>query len=138
MLKTKTTKILLSVLILASSLCAFPLLTLEQVSADEFLTITPGVGEGAGSAQGGARDYILEDPQLTDIPYLLEYAIKFMLALTGLAAVFFIFYGAFQYISGFTIEQKQKGKTQILYAIVGLIVITLSYALVETLTQVLF
>lgn len=109
----------------------------EEVKPDYF-TLTPKAGEWDGNQESPSRKYILEDPSLKDIPYLIEYAIKFMLRLSGIGAVMFIFGGAFQYISGATIETKQKGKTQIMYAVIGLVLITLSYALVQTITQVLF
>lgn len=106
--------------------------------AEDFLTLTPGASTGSTSmGPGGPRQYILEDPQLSDISTLLSHAIKFMLSLAGLAAVFLIFFGAFTYVSGMTIEQKSKGKMQIVYAIIGLVVITLSYIFVQVLTSML-
>ena len=83
-------------------------------------TLTPNQG-----------DYILDDPRLSDIAVLLHYAIDFLLGLAGGVAVLFVFIGASQFIWGWDVETKQKGKTRIIGAVAGIIVVTLSFFLVR-------
>ena len=83
-------------------------------------TLTPGQG-----------DYILDDPKLSDIAVLLHYAIDFLLGMAGGIAVLFVFIGASQYIWGWDVETKQKGKGRIFGAVAGIIVVTLSFFVVQ-------
>lgn len=87
-------------------------------------TLTPGQG-----------DYILDDPRLSDVAVLINYAIDFLLGISGGVAIFFVFWGASQYIWGWNVETKQKGKTKIVGAILGIIVVTLSFLVVRVLTS---
>ncbi|MBP7057503.1 hypothetical protein KBB08_03365 [Candidatus Gracilibacteria bacterium] len=87
-------------------------------------TLTPNQG-----------DYILDDPHLSDIAPLLTYIIDFMLGLSGGIAIFFVFLGASQYIWGFDVDTKQKGKTKIFGALAGLVVVTLSFLIVRIVTD---
>ncbi|OGC81950.1 MAG: hypothetical protein A2V81_03690 [Candidatus Abawacabacteria bacterium RBG_16_42_10] len=86
-------------------------------------TLTPSQG-----------DYILDDPKLSDVAVLINYAIDFLLGISGGVAIFFVFWGASQYIWGWDVETKQKGKTKIIGAIFGIIVVTLSFLVVRVLT----
>ncbi len=83
-------------------------------------TLTPNQG-----------DYILDDPQLSDIAVLIHYAIDFLLGIAGGVAVLFVFIGASQYIWGWDPDTKAKGKTKIFGAVVGIIVVTLSFLIVN-------
>lgn len=70
-------------------------------------------------------------PQKT-IPELLGMVINAFLILAGTVAVLFIIVGGFQYVSSAgNPESVQKAKNTILYAVVGLIVVILSYAIVN-------
>lgn len=89
-------------------------------------TLTPNQG-----------DYILDDPHLSDIGPLVSYAIDFLLGIAGGIAIFFVFYGASQYIWGWDAETKGKGKTKIFGAVAGIIVVTLSFFLVKIVTDLL-
>ena len=86
-------------------------------------TLTPSQG-----------DYILDNPTLSDVSTLINYAIDFLLGISGGVAIFFVFWGASQYIWGWNVETKQKGKTKIIGAIFGIIVVTLSFLVVRVLT----
>ncbi len=69
-------------------------------------------------------------PQKT-IPQLLGMVINALLILAGAVAVLFIIIGGFQYVSSAgNPESVAKAKTTILYAVIGLIVAILSYAIV--------
>ena len=139
MLRIKALQCVILLLLLVSMFyTSQAVFSVQQAEAQEFLTLTPGKEASGEFSSNRAREYVLEDPQLSDIPELISYALKFMLSLSGVGAVFFIFYGAFMYVSGFTIEEKKKGKTQILFAILGLSLIIGSYALTETLVKVMF
>lgn len=83
-------------------------------------TLTPNQG-----------DYILDDPRLSDIGTLVHYSIDFLLGIAGAVAVLFVFIGASQYIWGWDSETKQKGKTRIFGAVAGIIVVTLSFLIVN-------
>ncbi len=87
-------------------------------------TLTPNQG-----------DYILDDPHLSDIAPLISYAIDFLLGIAGAIAIFFVFYGASQYIWGWDVETKSKGKTKIFGAVAGMVVVTLSFVLVKLVTD---
>ncbi|MBI4835814.1 MAG: hypothetical protein HY817_00985 [Candidatus Abawacabacteria bacterium] len=86
-------------------------------------TLTPNQG-----------DYILDDPNLGDVATLVHYAIDFLLGLAGGVAILFVFIGASQYIWGWDVETKQKGKTKIFGAVAGIIVVTLSFLVVRVVT----
>lgn len=96
----------------------------SQVVYGVATTLTPNQG-----------DYILDDPHLSDIGPLISYAIDFLLGIAGAIAIFFVFYGASQYIWGWDAETKGKGKTKIFGAVAGMIVVTLSFVLVKVVTD---
>ncbi len=86
--------------------------------------ITPGDSpESIGSAtgnQGSFREIVLT---------IVEYALKFL----GLLAVIMIIYGGFLYVtSAGDTTKTDTAKKIIIYAIIGIIVILVSYALVNT------
>lgn len=83
-------------------------------------TLTPSQG-----------DYILDDPRLSDVTVLIHYAIDFLLGIAGGVAVLFVFIGATQYIWGWDPDTKHKGRTKIIGAVAGIIVVTLSFLIVN-------
>src|SRR6185369_1893576 len=59
---------------------------------------------------------------------LITTIINIMLLFSGIVAVFFTIIGGYQYISaGGNAEQAEKGKTTVINAIIGVVVIILSY-----------
>ncbi len=67
-----------------------------------------------------------------DFIVMLGKVIDIFLILTGSVAVLFIIIGGFQYItSAGNPENVGKAKNTVLYAIIGLIVVILSYAIVK-------
>lgn len=61
---------------------------------------------------------------------------NFVLSFLGLAAVVVIIYGGFLYVTaGGESEKADKGKKSVMYAVMGIIVVLISYALVNTIIQ---
>jgi len=71
-------------------------------------------------------------PQQTDFVKLVVTISNAILAIVGVVAMLFLIIGGFQYItSAGNPESVGKAKTTILYAIIGLIVVILSWAIVN-------
>ena len=63
---------------------------------------------------------------------LLVSVIKLMLTFAGAVAVMFIIIGGFQYItSAGNAEQAEKGRSTVVNAVIGIIVIVLSYTIIN-------
>jgi len=68
-----------------------------------------------------------------DIPYFIGYIIKFLLSVGWAVAVVMIIAGGYQYVlSGFGVEEKEKGKKTIILAVTGLAIITFAWLMVDT------
>lgn len=68
-----------------------------------------------------------------DIPWLIGYLIKFLLTVGWSLAVVMIIVGGYQYVlSGFGVNEKEKGKKTIIYALAGLVVATFAWFMVDT------
>lgn len=75
-----------------------------------------------GSGLAGTSDY----------KQLLVKVIDFLLELSGAVSVLFVLYGGFMYMTaGSNDDQVKKGKMAIQYALIGVVIITLSYAIVH-------
>lgn len=73
-----------------------------------------------------------------DTSYVTTFINVIFLALTFVAALglFFLIWGGFQYITSFGDEEKtRKAKTTIFYALVGIVVVALSFTIIETIRQ---
>ncbi len=69
---------------------------------------------------------------------LAEYVIGFLLALAGIVCVLFLIIGGYQYItSGGNEELASRGKKTLQNAIIGLIVIILSYTIIVVIARAL-
>lgn len=69
---------------------------------------------------------------------LLIAVINWFLGLVGLLAVLMLIYGGFRYLtSGGNEESTTKAKNTIIYAIIGIVIVILSYAIVFTITDAL-
>lgn len=84
------------------------------------------------------RTYTLQDPQLSDIPLLIEYAIRFLLGIAGVVTMYFFLDGAFMYLFMIPIDKKQEGRTRMIYSIEGFVIILLSYMIVDIVIRLLF
>ncbi len=68
-----------------------------------------------------------------DFRYLLLQFLNFFLGFLGLLAVLMVIYGGFLYMTAAGEESKtENGKKVILYSIIGIIIILISFALVNT------
>lgn len=85
------------------------------------LPSTPGLKE---KIQSG-------DIHLSDIPDFITYFIKTGIMAAGIISFLMLLIGGYQYIiGGVYSEMKEKGKNTLFYAITGLIVSMLAYAIV--------
>jgi hypothetical protein len=65
------------------------------------------------------------------LPELIQWVINLLLALSGLIALLFLIIGGFWYItSAGNAETAEKGKTTVINAIIGLVIIALSWVIV--------
>ncbi len=69
--------------------------------------------------------------QLVDIPFVIRELSEFLIGLAGILCMFFIVYGGYQYVYGALGENKDKGKTTIFYACLGLVLVSLSWIIVN-------
>jgi hypothetical protein len=70
--------------------------------------------------------------ELSDLPLFALYFIEIAVVAAGMIAFIMIIYGGYQYVVGGVVsEMKEKGKTTLSYAIGGLVVSLLSYAIVS-------
>jgi hypothetical protein len=108
-------------------------------------TCTPGsCGEGFCYENGlcipkspisGTPESIVNSSSVMEI--ILK-VLKILLTIVGVIAVLLIIVGGFQYItSGGNEEQAEKGKKAILNALIGLVVVVLSYAIVSIIVKTL-
>lgn len=77
-------------------------------------------------------------PTTADFGILLTRVINYFLGLVGLIAVLMLVIGGIRYITSGGNEQTiEKAKHTILYAIIGIVIVVLSYAIVFTITSTL-
>lgn len=134
------TKLLLALLLVGGTVFAIVQVahmdTAPTAYAQVPVTLTPPGEINPNQAAYTRRSYTLDDPQLSDIPLLIEYVIKFLLGITGALALFFFINGAFEYVWMVPIDKKEEGKNRMIYAIIGLVIILLSYILIDTIIQI--
>lgn len=65
------------------------------------------------------------------IPYFVNYALEFIIAVAGLIVVLMIVLGGYYYIYGAVTDDKEKGKTIITYAIGGYALVLVSWFIVN-------
>lgn len=77
-------------------------------------------------------------PTEADFGTLLTQVINWFLGLVGLIAVLMLIFGGYRYLTaGGNDDAVTKAKNTILYAIIGIVVVILSYAIVATITNAL-
>lgn len=90
--------------------------------------ITPGNGGGIENPLGGGKNQTITD--------VLTKIIKWMLGLVGFLALIAIIIGGARMIMDFgNEEQVKKGKATVLWAVIGLAVVILSYAIINIVTS---
>lgn len=67
------------------------------------------------------------------MPYIVNHALEFVIALAGLFVLLMILIGAYYYIAGGVTEDKEKGKKIITYALGGYALLLSSWILVNIL-----
>ena len=88
--------------------------------------------------QGGLQPPSTEgyDPTLTQETNLRDYivnVVNFVLGFLGLVAIIMVIYGGFLYVTAAGEEEKTtKGKKSVTYAMIGIVIILISFALVNT------
>ena len=76
--------------------------------------------------------------QLSDVNTLIDNIRLLALDLAGGVAIIFILIGAFWYLTAFGNEEKaQKGKTTLMWAIIGLVVIILAQVIISEVKNLL-
>ena len=90
-------------------------------------------GRGLGSNTLPLPDNL---PAQTSFLDLLTFIINFILGFVGTIAVLMLIWGGFRYLtSSGKSDATKDAKNTILYAIIGIVIILLSYAIVNTLTS---
>lgn len=70
---------------------------------------------------------------LSDIPLFITHFINFGVTIAGAISILFLVIGGYRYIVGGIIQsQREQGKQTIMYALIGLIISVLSWAIVNT------
>ncbi len=107
-------------LVLVTALLVSPLLVAAQF---------PSAGVGNAGLNSGL-------PQDTNISVLIIRIINILLAVAGLVAVVFLIVGGFRYITaGGNEESAEAAKTTITNAIIGIVVIILSFVIVRVISN---
>lgn len=65
------------------------------------------------------------------IPFYIVYIIQFLIGISGLIAVLFIVIGGYQFVASGATEQKDKAKTTIKNALLGLVVVLVAWVVVN-------
>ncbi|MBI4975645.1 PKD domain-containing protein [Candidatus Peregrinibacteria bacterium] len=138
------------ILILAAVIISFSATTLavHAYSLDEFKQdvgnlISTGQNQGPSFTQYSTQGLQLEkkglNDTLTQSSDIKEFVIKivnFALGFLGLLAIIIVIYGGVLYVTAAGEDEgTQKGKKAITYALIGLIIIIASYAIVNTVIQ---
>ncbi len=90
------------------------------------------ISSGAIGGSGGGITNPLEQGGITTVSGLLGKVINWMLGLVGFIALIALITGGARMIMDFgNEEQVKKGKTTILWAVIGLLVVILSYAIIN-------
>lgn len=92
---------------------------------------------GLPGSPGGASGEGLVDPGLTvyrDVESIIGRVINVALGFSGVLAIIMIIIGGFLYLTSAGDEEKaKKGKKFLLYALLGLVILSISYAIAFTL-----
>lgn len=117
----KITKLIVRLMAGAYALMAIPVFAQQAQVAEFFPTVQPTVL-----------------PATADFGVLLTRIINYFLGLVGLIAVLMLVIGGIRYITSGGNEQTiEKAKQTILYAIIGIVIVVLAYAIVFTITNTL-
>jgi len=65
------------------------------------------------------------------IPFFITRLIEFLINIAGLISVLFVILGGYFYAWGGLTEDKEKGKKTIMYALIGLVLATMAWIIVN-------
>jgi hypothetical protein len=131
---TKTSKLLLAGMLAFSTLVSVPVIAHAQTNSPT--SSTAPCTSGQDCPQKGLNDIRQAFPQGAtreqDIGQIAHKIINWALYLAAIIAVIFIIYGGFLYItSAGNATQAGNGRTTLVNALIGLVIIVLSYMLVQ-------
>ena len=128
MMTSKTLKQALTVSII--TVLALTFMSFSPLAFAQATTAAPAVS-GSGIAVTNPEDNIIGGE--TDARAFITKILRFALTFLGILCVVLIIYGGFLYITSAGEEDgAKKGKTIIIYCIIGLVIIYASYAIVNT------
>lgn len=108
--------------------------TFTFIASPAFAALGDGGTAPIGGSGGGITNP-LEQGGINTASDLLKKVINFMLGLVGFIALIALITGGARMIVDFgNEEQVKKGKTTILWAVIGLLVVLLSYAIINIVT----
>lgn len=100
-----------------------------------FVPATATYASPASQIDGGAGN-VVDPGSSVDLPTMIKRIIDILLFAIGAVAVIMIIFGAFRYVlSGGDSSSVTAAKNTILYAVVGLVVAILAYAIVHFVTS---
>lgn len=71
------------------------------------------------------------DVRLWMVPYYVRYVLEFIIRVGGLVAVGGIVYGGYFYMFGPVIDDKERGKKAVVYALAGIVLMSVAWAFVN-------
>lgn len=75
--------------------------------------------------------------QMWMIPFYIKYLAEFLIGLAAILCMLFIVIGAYHFVIGGVVEEKEKGKKTLIYAIMGLALVLLSWTIVNVVLYVI-
>jgi hypothetical protein len=101
-------------------------------------TKPPANNPSGGGSSNNSGEFYNPLGKVNTIPALIVQATKIILALTGMLAVLFIIIGGLRYItSGGSPEAVKSAKNTVTYAIIGLVIAVMAFAIVNVVTNLL-
>lgn len=103
-----------------------------QVLVMVAMLVLPFVSVHAQLTDPGCPPGLKCDSSTRTLPELIQFVINIVLSVVALIALLFLIIGGFWYItSGGNEETAEKGKNTVINAIIGLVIIALSYVIVR-------
>lgn len=122
----------------SKTLKQFLTVSIMTVLALTFMSVSSlALAQAVGGASAGGNNYVSAGDNIvggeTDARAFITKILKFSLTFLGIICVVFIIYGGFLYITSAGEEDHaKKGKTIIIYCIIGLVIIFASFAIVNS------
>ena len=108
-----------------SIIAVFVVALATPVPAFAQTTLLPGSGPLAEKIQSGQI-------HLSDLPAFIVYFINFGIVIAGSLSLLFLVIGGYRYIIGGIMQsEREEGKNTVIYAIIGLVVSLLAWAILN-------